>query len=93
MTVGRALAGLLQIYVLVLIARVVVEYVIIFAREWRPRGVVLVVVEGIYAVTDPPLRVLRRFIPPVRIGGVALDIAILVLFLIVQVLIVALSRY
>ena len=93
MTVGRALAGLLQIYVLILLGRVVVDYVMMFAREWRPHGLVLVLVEFLYTVTDPPIRVLRRFIPPLRIGGVALDLAVLVLFVLCYVLIAVLSRF
>lgn len=85
--VGQTIASVLWIYLIVLIARIVVDYVVMFAREWRPRGVVLVVVEVIYTVTDPPLKLLRRFIPPLRIGGVALDLAFLVLFILIQVLI------
>ena len=91
--VGRTIASILSIYVLVLIARIVVDYVMIFARDWRPRGVVLVVVEAVYTVTDPPLKALRRFIPPLRIGSVSLDLAFLVLFLLVQVLIQVALRF
>jgi YggT family protein len=90
--VARVLASVLQIYVLVLIARVVVDWVRIFARDWVPRGVVLVLVEFLYTVTDPPLRFLRRFIPPLRIGGIALDLAFLVLFLGCYLLIAVLVR-
>ena len=93
MSVGRALASVLQVYLIVLIARIIIDYVFMFARQWRPSGVALVLVEGIYTVTDPPLRLLRRFIPPLRIGGVALDIAFLVLFILIQVLIAVLSRF
>ena len=93
MSVGRALASVLQVYLIVLIARIIIDYVFMFARQWRPSGVVLVLVEAIYTVTDPPLRLLRRFIPPLRIGGVALDIAFLVLFILIQVLIAVLSRF
>lgn len=93
MSVGRALASVLQVYLIVLIARIVIDYVFMFAREWRPSGFVLLVVEGIYTVTDPPLRLLRRFIPPLRIGGVALDLAFLVLFILIQVLISVLYRF
>jgi YggT family protein len=91
--VGRILASLLSIYLIVLIARIVVDYVFIFARDWRPTGVVLVLVEGIYTATDPPLRLLRRFIPPLRIGGVSLDLAFTVLFILVIALIQVLSRF
>ena len=90
--VARGLASVLQIYVLVLIARVVVDWVRIFARDWVPRGIVLVLVEFLYTVTDPPLRLLRRFIPPLRIGGIALDLAFLVLFLGCYLLIAVLVR-
>jgi YggT family protein len=90
--VARVLASVLQIYVLVLIARVVVDWVRIFARDWVPRGIVLVLVEFLYTVTDPPLRFLRRFIPPLRIGGIALDLAFLVLFLGCYLLIAVLVR-
>lgn len=85
--VGQTIASVLWLYVIVLIARIVVDYVVMFARDWHPRGVVLVLVELIYTITDPPLKLLRRFIPPLRIGGVALDLAFLVLFILLQVLI------
>ncbi len=91
--VGRTVVGILSIYVLILIARIVFDYVFMFAREWRPTGVVLLIVEAIYTVTDPPLKALRRVIPPLRIGGVALDLAFLVLFILVQLLIQVASRF
>lgn len=91
--VGRSIVGVLSIYVIILIARIVIDYVFMFAREWQPRGIVLVVVEAIFTVTDPPLKALRRVIPPLRIGGVALDLAFLVLFILVQILIQVASRF
>jgi YggT family protein len=91
--VGRTVAGILQIYVIILIARIVIDYVFIFAREWRPKGIVLLLVEAIFTVTDPPLRALRRVIPPLRIGGISLDLAFLVLFILVQVLIQVAYRF
>ena len=90
--VARVLASVLQIYLLVLFARVIVDWVRLFARDWVPRGIVLVLVEFLYTVTDPPLRLLRRFIPPLRIGGIALDLAFLVLFLGCYLLIAVLVR-
>lgn len=71
----------LLVYVLVLILRLVFDWVQVFARDWRPRGVVLVVAEAAYTLTDPPLRLLRRVIPPLRLGGVQLDLGFLVLVL------------
>ncbi|MCH8627098.1 YggT family protein [Arsenicicoccus piscis] len=67
-------------------ARLVLSYVQMFARDWRPRGVLLVLAEGIYTVTDPPLKALRKVIPPIRLGAISLDTSFLVLFVIVVVL-------
>ena len=57
-----------------------------FARSWRPSGVILVLAEVIYTITDPPLKALRRVIPPLRIGGIALDLSFLVVIILVQIL-------
>lgn len=73
--VAAVLNTLLLIYVLVLLVRLIFEYIPMFNREWRPRGAVLVVAEAVYTVTDPPLKALRRVIPPLRIGPVAIDLA------------------
>lgn len=85
--VFEVLLGLLWLFWLLLVARVVVEMLQAFARDFRPRGIVLVIFEAIYTVTDPPLKALRRVIPPLRIGGLAFDLAIIVLFIAVYVLI------
>jgi YggT family protein len=79
--VGR----LIEIYILVLIARLVLDFVQMFARAWRPRGVVLVLAEVVYSLTDPPLKLLRRLIPPLRIGTISLDLSFLVLIVALQV--------
>jgi YggT family protein len=71
---------------LLLTARIVVELVRAFARDWRPGGGVAIALESVYTVTDPPVRLLRRVIPMVRIGGVGLDLSITVLFLVVLIL-------
>jgi YggT family protein len=71
---------------LFLTARVVVELVRAFARSWHPAGGVAVTLETIYTVTDPPVRLVRRVIPMVRIGGVGLDLSIMVLLLVVFIL-------
>lgn len=64
-----------------LIVRLVFDWVQMFAREWRPRGAALVAAHAVYSVTDPPLKVLRRVTPPLRLGGVSLDLGFLVLFI------------
>ncbi|MFC4001996.1 YggT family protein [Prauserella oleivorans] len=77
---------LLFAFWLLLTARIVVELVRAFARDWRPAGGVAVTLETIYTVTDPPVRLVRRIIPIVRIGGVGLDLSIMVLLLVVFIL-------
>ena len=77
---------ILFVFWLFLTARVVVELVRAFSREWRPAGGVAVTLETIYTVTDPPVRLVRRLIPMVRIGGVGLDLSIMVLLLVVFIL-------
>ncbi|MGQ0841054.1 YggT family protein [Actinokineospora sp.] len=81
-----AVYWVLFIFWLLLTARVVVELVRTFAREWRPAGGVAVTLETIYTVTDPPVRLVRRLIPTIRIGGVGLDLSIMVLLLVVFIL-------
>jgi YggT family protein len=76
----------LFVFWLLLTARVVVELVRMFAREWRPAGGVAVSLEAIYTVTDPPVRLLRRVIPMVRYRGAGLDVSIMVLLLVVFIL-------
>jgi YggT family protein len=76
----------LFLYFIVLLARLVLDWVQVFSRDWRPKGPMLVVAEVVYSLTDPPLRALRRVIPPLRLGGIALDLAFLVLILGVSIL-------
>lgn len=76
----------LWMFLLCLVVRLVFDWVQFFARDWRPRGVVLVIAEAVYTVTDPPLRFLRRLIPPLSLGHVRLDLAFLVLFIGVSIL-------
>ncbi len=65
---------LLLLYILLLLARLILEYIPMFSREWRPRGIGLVLAEAVFTVTDPPLRFFRRLLPPLRIGPIALDL-------------------
>lgn len=63
----------LVLYVLVLLVRLVLEWVPFFNREWRPKGAGLIAAEIVYTVTDPPISLFRRLIPPLRVGGIAID--------------------
>jgi YggT family protein len=82
----HAIGLLLWLYLLALVLRMVLDWVQYFARDWRPTGVVLVLAELVYTLTDPPLRLVRRVIPPLRIGNMALDIGFMLVFFVVLVL-------
>ncbi len=71
--IATILNTLLLLYVLVLLGRLILDWIPIFNREWRPKGAMLVVAEIVYTVTDPPIRFFRRFIPPLRVGGIGID--------------------
>jgi len=79
--VGQIAGFVIWLYLLVLTVRAVVSVIPLFVREWRPRGAVLVVAEAVYTVTDPPIKFLRRFIKPVKLGGTSWDLAFLVLYI------------
>jgi len=64
-----------------LLIRLVVDWVQVFARSWSPKGVVLFVLEIVYTITDPPIKFVRRFVPPLRIGSVALDTSFLIVLI------------
>ena len=76
----------LSVYLVLLIGRMILSWVQAYARTWSPKGILLVIAEGVYSATDPPLRFLRRYIPSVRLGNVALDLSFILLFLVVYVL-------
>ena len=85
-TVGSVLYFLLWIALLLLIARFVLDWVQMLARNWRPRGVIAVLCEGLYSVTDPPLRAVRGVIPPLRLGAVMLDLSPMILLIAIFIL-------
>ena len=73
-------------FLLLLIFRLIMEYVFLLARSYRPAGLVAAALELAYSVTDPPLKALRRVIPPLRIGQVSLDLGFIILFIVVRIL-------
>jgi YggT family protein len=84
--VGSLLIFLLNTFLALMLVRLVVDWVQMFARSWTPRGPVLLVLEVVYTVTDPPIRFIRRFVPPLRLGAVSLDTSFLIVLLVVYLL-------
>lgn len=82
----QVLHFVLLVFLLLLIARFVMEWVMQLARSWRPAGLVAAGLEVVYSATDPPLKLLRRLIPPLRLGGISIDLGFIVLFFVVLVL-------
>lgn len=85
--VGTVLLTVLWVFLGMLWIRFIVDWVQVFARSWRPSGPLLVVLEVVYSTTDPPIKALRRVIPPLRIGSFALDISFLLVMISTYVLI------
>ncbi|HSK26246.1 MAG TPA: YggT family protein [Jiangellales bacterium] len=83
--VGQVLDLVLLLFFIALLARLVFDWVFLFARSWEPKGPVLLVLEAVYSVTDPPLKAIRKVIPPLKIGTIALDLAFIVLIIAVQI--------
>lgn len=90
--VASVLTFLLYAFLILLVFRLIMEYVFMLARSFRPSGFVAIALELCYTVTDPPLRLLRRVLPPLRIGGVSVDLGFLVLFILVQILLSVVRR-
>ncbi|MCA1693406.1 MAG: YggT family protein [Actinobacteria bacterium] len=76
----------LTLFLVLLVIRLIMEYVFTFARSYRASGAVAGLLEVCYSATDPPLRALKRVVPPLRVGKVSLDLSFLVVFLVVGVL-------
>lgn len=87
MRIGTLLADVLQLFLFALLARLILDYVRMFARNWRPKGFALLLVELVYGITDKPMRFVGRYIPPLRLGSVSLDLSFIVLFFGVQLLV------
>ena len=83
---ARSSNCVLGTFIVLLFVRLIVDWIQMFARSWTPRGPVLVILEGIYTVTDPPVSALRKMIPPLRLGGVAIDLSFVALLLICYIL-------
>lgn len=84
-SVGEVVATILWLYFVILLARFVIDLVQMLSRSWEPKGFVLLLCEAIFTLTDPPLKLLRKLIPPIKLGGVALDLSFLVLIILLQI--------
>ena len=84
--VGLFFYVVLNAFLALLFVRLVVDWVQVFARSWTPRGPVLVLLELVYSVTDPPIVFVRRFVPPLRLGSIALDTSFLIVLVVVYLL-------
>ena len=84
--VGSVLAYGASIYALILLVRVAFDWARLLAPHWVPKGVVLTLADWVYKLTDPPIRWMRKFIPPLRLGTIALDVGFLVIFVVVSII-------
>jgi YggT family protein len=91
--VAEVLYFALLVFLLFLIFRLVMEYVFLLARSYRPAGLVAVALELAYSVTDPPLKALRRVLPPLRIGQISIDLGFIILFIVVRILMGVVGDY
>lgn len=92
-SIGGVIADLLQLFLLCLFLRLILDYVRMAKPSWRPSGIVLIVADFIYAVTDKPLGFVRRFVKPLRIGGINIDLSMLILFIVISRLVPLLRSF
>jgi YggT family protein len=80
------LTYVLELYLVVLIGCMIISWIMVFSRQWDPPRFIKAVALGIFTLTDPPLKFLRRYIPPLRLGTVSMDLSFMVLFIVVLIL-------
>jgi YggT family protein len=81
MMITNLLLTVLDLFKYALFIRLIIDYVRMFARNWRPNSFLIAFFELIYTVTDPPMKFVGRFVPPLRLGGVSLDLSFIVLLI------------
>ena len=85
-TLKVVLTYVLTLYLAVLFGCMILSWINMFVRPWYPPRVIKFVAETIFTLTDPPLKFLRRYIPPLRLGTVSMDLSFMVLFIVVLIL-------
>ena len=83
---GSILLVAVSLYSWILLARIVIEMIQSFSRQFNPPRWFMMVAEVLFVITDPPVKALRKVIPPLQLGGIALDVSIIVLFLLLALL-------
>jgi YggT family protein len=83
----------LWLFLALMFVRFIVDWVQVFARSWTPSGPILVILEIVYTITDPPIRFFRRFIPPLRLGSVALDLSFMIVLVICYLLLIVVRSF
>jgi YggT family protein len=84
--IGSLLLQILGLFKLALFARIIIDYIRMFKRDWRPSSFLSSIFEIIYSVTDPPMKFVQRFVPPLRVGSVALDLSFIVILIAISLL-------
>lgn len=88
--ISNLLLTALDLFKYALFIRLIIDYVRIFARNWRPNSLLITFFEFIYSITDPPMKFVGRFVPPLRLGGVSLDLSFIAISLAKGVVVVLL---
>jgi YggT family protein len=86
MLLQNVILQLLSFFKIALFLRIIIDYIRMFARSWRPNTIILGIFEVIFTITEPPMKFVRRFVPPLRLGGVALDLSFIVLLIAINLL-------
>ena len=81
----RILFWLVEAYVVILIARALLSWFPV-----TPGTVFAQVVRALDAVTEPVLRPVRRILPPIRAGGMGIDLSIMIVILVAEIVVLPL---
>lgn len=83
----------INLFILALIGRILIEMIVSFSRNFRAPSWFTRCAELLFVVTDPAVKALRRIIPPLRMNNVSLDLSVLVLYIGLQFLYVLVANY
>jgi YggT family protein len=82
----QIVSSVLLVFLILLFARFIVDWVLVLSRSWRPSGLMAAGLEVVYSTTDPPLKAVRKIIPPLNLGSIRLDLGFMVLLFAVVIL-------